>query len=575
MLCGAIALAGSILDEAQVASMCHRVACREGDMFKEVADEYIVYATCRPHGLAGRRGWFDGDVEFQQWAANVGEAEGVAELLGQIPGGWCGVLKVGDEVVLACDRIGLRDLYYTVHEGIVYFSTVIKAFFGIAGWTTGTDAARVCEYMAYRRIAGAHTLYRNVSRVLPGAWVQVGAGRTGVNSQQYWSYHWDVSTGLSFADASQRLLAEIDAAVERARSLSPFVMLSGGIDSAAIMASVVRQKLAWPAMTLVPDHSQFSEDDRVREIEQRLKIESRRVGVNAQTLCEHLDRAHDVLEQPVVHTIALQHMQIYEKASAAGHQSLITGEAADTLMGYDRFARYYYIWRHDYAWLRRIMTRLQSISGKFRLWDALTSPHWNQWVVRSRAGLTDEDLQELLKAWVDPHHSRELMIAFESRDSPEERLEKASRYYFETFIQDCRIFVALGRAAGLEPILPFTASSLRDYALSLPPRFKFKGMCGKYLLKKAHSGRLPPAVVWGRKRSGEQPLGIWMREHVPLRQLVIASGSESACIAPYFNLAVVQGIIREHMDGEADHSGLLWQILSLERWLQWVAHESS
>jgi len=490
-----------------------------------------------------------------------------------IPGGWCGVAVLPDGVVeLACDRVGLRDLYYTRFNSVWYFSTVIRAFYCIPGWQTGTDQARVCEYMAYRRVAGCHTLYCNVDRVLPGEVLRWSRASRQVVPRCYWRYHWQPGDIRTRGTAVAKLLQVLDRTISRHadESLRPFLMLSGGIDSAGIMASLKQQHLDCPAKTLIPDDAGYSEGGRVGEIERALQMSTERIHVDAASLFRHLDDAHEVLEQPVVHTIALQHMEIYEAAASAGHRAFLTGEGADTLFGYDRFARYFLIWRCWQSRLRPVFRLLAGLLGKANVWHALTATDWSDHLVRSRAMFPDEALRPLMLQWVSPHGTRQDMLQASGDTSAAGRLELASRYYFETFIQGCRIFVALGRAAGLEPILPYTGTALRDFAFALPVNLKFRWLCGKYILKKANVGRLPSGIIWGRKHSGEQPLGKWLREHEGLRRKVEACYAGDALVSEFMDVSVLEPIVRDHMHGTADHSVLLWQVLSLETWLRVV-----
>jgi len=475
-------------------------------------------------------------------------------------------------VRLACDRIGLRDLYYTTHEDVLYFSTVIRAFRQIPGWDTGTDNRRVCEYMAYRRVAGRHTMYANVDRVLPGECVSVPFASSvsfcsSFSCDRYWTYHWEPDDRMTLETASRRLhelLRNRLAAIRSDKDLSPVIMLSGGVDSAGLLAEA--NQIGWdiPAMTLVPDDAAYSELGAVKRICERLGVDWCQVPVDADTLAANLDEGHMVLEQPVVHTIALLHMEIYRRAAAAGHNAFICGEAADTLFGYDRFAKYQQVWSHSSHLIDPLVRLIARIShhSKFVLWGELTSPKWRAFVCRGRAHFDDAFLAGIMSSW-EPCHDERMTIIQSTEGSP---LAAASRYYFETFIQDCRIFIALGRAAGLEPILPYTSAAVRDFALALPAMLKFNRGRGKLLLKHAMDELLPDGTAWARKRSGEQPLGRWLREHQRLESRVAGAVRDSQSYR-FFNLESTSRLQKEHMSG-MDHSVLLWQMLSLDIWMR-------
>ena len=521
-----------------------------------------------------------GDYETRLWLREQAVDEMLRKLTQDpaafclsVPGGWCLAATLADgSQLLAADRVGLRDLYYTQHAGTVYYAEHIKDFRKIPGWSTGTDHARVCEYMAYRRIAGRHTMYTNVDRVEPGTYVCFRAGSCEPSIQRYWTYHWDVDDGLRFADAQQQLKDGLIAAGQQmqAAGVAPFCMLSGGVDSAAALWAMrqVQPDMPVVAATIYPDVASCSEWDDAQRIARHLGAQAEPIRVTADTLLAHLDHVHAVLEQPVVHTIACLHDALFAAMAERGFGSFVTGEAADTLFGYDRFARYHWIWAHGSP-LRDAGMRMLAAAGwsKARLWAGLTGAEWRRFVCMGRRYFDDGVLRSVVRDYAPQDASR--LAILEQADAGT-RLEQVSHFYFATFIQDCRIFGALGAARGLEACFPFVHSAIRELALGLPPAYKFKGMSGKYLLKAAMDPVLPSGVAWGRKRSGEQPLGKWMREHAGLRERVMEACGAGASVAEYFETEALGRLVREHMEGTSDHSVLLWQVVSLEGWLQGV-----
>ncbi len=543
---------------------------------------WAVAATCEPIATQGAQVWFDGDWELNQFLSTASSdlRPPISAFWRSLPGGWCGLRVCPDDVVeLACDRIGLRDLYYTQHENVLYFSNVIRSFYRIPGWSTGTDASRVCEYMAYRRIAGRHTMYRNVDRVLPGEVVRISfQGKQ--KHDRFWAYGWYDQAPATSQELLHKKLQQQLQSIRDDPALDTVLLLSGGVDSAGLLAESCRVGYSLPSWSLTPDDVSFSEQQAIHAIHAHLGTQGDFLEVGASTLLQNLEESHIVLEQPVVHTIALLHMELYRSAHVCGRNAFVCGEAADTLFGYDRFARYHQLWRCSNPVLNHLARIVANATqnSKALLWSHLTSDHWMEFVCRSRAYFGDTMLQEIVCDWHDPHQERlrilrEAMSAIEDRNvgnaasMADMRVEACSRYYFETFIQDCRIFVALGRAAGMEPILPYAASSIRDLALSLPAARKFRHGCGKYHLKKAMEACLPSDIVWGRKKSGEQPLGRWMREDAMFRELLDNLCRNRSPVAEYLQIDSIRLYLREHMAQTHDWSGLLWQVLSLHVWL--------
>lgn len=519
-----------------------------------------------------------GDYETRLWLQQQDEQDLLTKLEKDpaafclsVPGGWCLAATLSDgSLLLAADRVGMRDLYYTQHAGTVYYSEHISDFRAIPGWTTGTDHARVCEYMAYRRIAGKQTMYVNVDRVEPGTYVCFCSRPVKPVAKRYWTYHWEVEEGLSFRDVQQQLKDGLTTAVRQMQlaGLQPFCMLSGGVDSAAALWSLKNARPDAPVMaaTLRPDVAACSEWDDAQRIASHLDAQAEPIDVTAETLVAHLDHVHKVLEQPVVHTIACLHDALFETMAARGYTSFLTGEAADTFFGFNRLARYHWIWSYSNPLLNAGMRGLATVTewSKARLWAGLTGKDWKRFVCHGRRYFNDAFLNGIIRDYEPQDDSRMSILEQPS----ENRLELVSRFYFETFVQSCRTFQALGENRGLEACLPFVHDAVRSMAFTLPPSYKFNGPSGKYVLKAAMDSVLPKGIAWGRKRSGEQPLGKWMREHAGLRRVVEDACGPDSIVAEYFEAKILRKLVREHMDKKADHSVLLWQVMSLELWLK-------
>jgi asparagine synthase (glutamine-hydrolysing) len=73
-----------------------------------------------------------------------------------------------NEFFIARDRIGIKPLYYTVHDGKLIFASEIKAILLYPGFKPEPDLAGISSYMSYRYPIWDKTLYRNVFSLLPG-----------------------------------------------------------------------------------------------------------------------------------------------------------------------------------------------------------------------------------------------------------------------------------------------------------------------------------------------------------------------------------------------------------------------
>src|SRR5262249_17528868 len=118
-------------------------------------------------------------------------------------------------------------------------------------------------------------------------------------------------------------------------------------------------------------------------------------------------------------------------------------------------------------------------------------------------------------------------------------------------------------ANSLEARSPFLDHEVMELAARLPARFKLRGRTSKFLLKRAFADLLPVENVRRPKMGFGIPVGQWFRG--PLRGLVRDTVlSREAAGRGYFRPQEVQRLVDLHLEGRADHSYQLWNLLMLE-----------
>jgi asparagine synthase (glutamine-hydrolysing) len=129
----------------------------------------------------------------------------------------------------------------------------------------------------------------------------------------------------------------------------------------------------------------------------------------------------------------------------------------------------------------------------------------------------------------------------------------------------------MSMAAALEVRSPFLDYRVYEFAASLPARMKLRGRTTKWALKEIAQRRgLPADLVSRRKQGFGVPVGAWLRGE--LRPWV-----EDLLLDPrslergYFDPEGVRRLLREHLDGGADHTNRVWNLAVLELWHRsWV-----
>jgi asparagine synthase (glutamine-hydrolysing) len=120
-------------------------------------------------------------------------------------------------------------------------------------------------------------------------------------------------------------------------------------------------------------------------------------------------------------------------------------------------------------------------------------------------------------------------------------------------------------AVSLEVRVPLLDVDLIEFALRIPGPLRVDRQQTKRLFRRAIRGIVPDSVLSRPKMGFSIPLGQWFRG--PLRQRIEDLRVVSSQVAPYVYQPAVNRLVREHVVGRRDHSGLLWRLIVLDHWL--------
>ncbi|KAK4151883.1 hypothetical protein C8A00DRAFT_35453 [Chaetomidium leptoderma] len=142
------------------------------------------------------------------------------------------------KVIMARDRFGIKPLFWTRVAGRLLVASEAKAFLAM-GWEPEWDVGAVVEGVWQ---VGERTLFEGVNKVLPGCWVEVGAGGEMVKGR-YWDLDYADKREPETRSVEEMVLGVREQLTEairlRLRADVPIgIYLSGGIDS-SLLAGIV------------------------------------------------------------------------------------------------------------------------------------------------------------------------------------------------------------------------------------------------------------------------------------------------------------------------------------------------
>jgi asparagine synthase (glutamine-hydrolysing) len=253
--------------------------------------------------------------------------------------------SVRRRLFLARDRFGVRPLFYTRHEGTLFFGSEVKALLNAAPIGAELDPATLRDIFTVWSPLPGRTAFRDVLELPPAHYLM--ADRGSLRIERYWQLRFPAVADAraasapppaDAAEACRELL--VDAVRLRLRADVPVgAYLSGGLDSSTISA-VARQLAPGRLRTFSIAFTDTGFDER--EHQQRM---ARFLGTDH----EVLEATHDDIagvfpevvwhaEVPLLRTAPAPMFLLSRAVRDAGFKVVLTGEGADEFFaGYDIF----------------------------------------------------------------------------------------------------------------------------------------------------------------------------------------------------------------------------------------------
>jgi asparagine synthase (glutamine-hydrolysing) len=475
-------------------------------------------------------------------------------------------------LLIARDRVGIKPLYYWEHAGGLAFASELRSLLAMREFTPRVSAQAVAQYLTFGYVPETHCIFEGVRKLPPGhrlTWDPSGALQIG----RYWSPLRDERTDLGDAEAVGTLRTLLRESVElHLESDVPLgAFLSGGIDSSAVVAQMAQ---------LVPgrvktfsigfDETSHNEAPHAAQVAREIGTEHTELIVrpDADSLVDSVITGFDepfgdpsALPTFLVSQMAREHVTV--ALSGDGGDELFGGYTRYTellsrreLSGFTRtvLARVAGYLPHGVRGRNRLLDMSRTLRGRYAATVATPA------AVREGGMLNDSladqipPMDALLSAAFSPVAGRDLLSQMTAVDLatylPGDILTKVDR---------------MSMSVSLEARVPLLDHHIVEFAMSLPSRMKVRNGVGKWLLREAIVGLVPPRVLTYPKRGFGVPLEEWFR--ADLRYRLDALLEPTSRIAPYIDHDAVARLVNEHQAARRDHHHMLWRLLALDIWL--------
>ena len=479
-------------------------------------------------------------------------------------------------LLVARDRLGIKPLYYREHEGGLAIVSELRSLLAMPGFTPRVSDDAIAQYLTFGYVPETHCILDGVRKLPPAHRLTWEPGRA-VCVERYWSPVRPVHESITDAEAIselQRLLREsVQLHLESDVPLGAF--LSGGIDSSAVVAQMAR---------LMPGRVKtfsIGFDDETHNEAPHAALVAREIGTEHTELIVRpdadalVDSVITGFDEPFGDSSALP-TYLVSKMAREYVTVALSGDGGDELFGgYTRYGEL--LSRRELPSTVRALLRSgvrhlpQGTRGRNRLTDLTRTLRGRYAATVAMPPSVDEGgvvaasiasrvapMDDVLSAAFAPVAGRDLLAQITAVDLvtylPGDILTKVDR---------------MSMAVSLEARVPLLDHRVVEFAASIPSRLKWRDGEGKWILRRAIEGLVPPRVLEHPKRGFSVPLGRWFRDEMRHRLLTLLDAN--ARIAPYVDRDAVSRLVSEHLVARRDHSHLLWRLVALEIWLAALA----
>ncbi len=433
-------------------------------------------------------------------------------------------------LLLGRDRFGIKPLYTSDTGSRVVFASEVSGVLrsGLVPSETNPEALR--RFLELGNVPPPLTTMKDVRPLPVGHVAHLDA--SGFRTTRYWDLGHAVEAARQSpppsraeAVASTRALLEESVRLHLVSDVPLGAFLSGGIDSAAIVALASRElRQPLTTMTLTFDETDMSEADYAQLVARRYGTDHREVRLKGDAVFDELPRVFATMDQPTVDGLNI--WCVSRAAREAGLQVVLSGLGGDEVFWGYRHVRFAgalaeicRLLSSLPAGARHRLARLVAASGSLLPLGLdraayLGTPTMANVYLFVRGLFNPGQVKRLLGLSSDEPDAASLAPIQTTHGGMREALTRLdiSHYLGHQLLRDGDM---MSMAHSVEMRVPYLDHRLVEDVLSLPARFKLDPDRPKPLLLDALDGRIPRAV-WNRPKMGFTfPMARWMRRREP------------------------------------------------------------
>lgn len=540
----------------------------KGVTFKTNSDTEVILEACALYGVRNATEKFIGMFAFALWD------------------------KKEKKLCLVRDRLGIKPLYWGIHNNVLFFGSQIKSFRSHPAWHPAINSKALHLYFQYKYVPSPLSIYEDIFKLEPGHILTIDSSQA-LEKDCFW----DLETIAIHNNTHPYDQRDIEKALEDLENLLKDSVkrimisdvpigcfLSGGIDS-SLVATVMQSLSDRPIQTFSIgfERPEYNEAPQAKQVAHFLGTDHHEEILTEKKCLNIIPHLAGFYDEPFADSSQIPTYLV--SALAKRHVTVaLSGDGGDELFaGYTRYKVAHQFWKT----LGRLPKSIKSIGAStlsslppsflnsfstflpHKLAHADLATKTGKFSRVLKAVSESEFYQALVTHEVDFH--KLFIPGFQERPAlsslPSLSFIEHMQYWdMKTYLPD-DILVKVDRASmaiGLEARVPLLDHRLVELSWTLPESFKIRKGETKWILRQILGKKLPNSLFTGPKKGFAVPISQWLRG--PLRgwaeDLIYSKPSDD------IQMSYIQHLWKEHIDGKQDRHEILWSYLMYAQWHQ-------
>jgi asparagine synthase (glutamine-hydrolysing) len=482
--------------------------------------------------------------------------------------------KLEKKLTLVRDRMGVKPLYYSFYNETLYFASEQKALF-TAGVPLKMAQDGLEEYIFNRFVAGENTLYQNIKKVLPGHIMTIHEGGRTTN-YKWWNLKKEIQNQPEIKNPVEWFQETFDDSIKmRMVSDVPVgVMLSGGLDSSSILASLHHQKYRdIQTFNIGFKEKEHNEAHLAKMMAEKFDYGFQTMQLEDKNLYDQLISSTYFQDEPIMH-LSEPHLLAVSQMAKPSVKVLLSGEGADELMG--GYVRYKAL---QYPSLLNSIATIGNLDvfTKQPRYEKLTRYAQiikkSDLVIFNGSNIYPNDIAETFGINSSPNNEYRKKIYKEAKSLYPGNLRRQA-LYFDQHTYLCSLLDRNDRCtmgASIECREPFLDPRLIVGLGSLEDKWLFTGKKWKFILKKAMEERLPDEILKFKKVGLSAPWGDYITKSPAFKDELESFTKSDLFQIPYFEHINIQKLVQNLQKGDVMMTPYIMPLFMMHIWMKTYA----